>query len=144
MSLTDQERFSYQHHMRTSCYMCLTRQKVQEWIVITNGVNLVPLLQCSTWLCTSGIPNQLHILVISICTHAKPKFNFMFNVTQELLTFDSAVQCLEKVPFLFTVLLQYQLHHTTNWKGCCTFLCHTVCWYVCVKSRRYSCWCNEM
>ena len=48
--------------------MCLTREEVQKWNVIINDINLVPLLQCCTWLCTSGTPNQLHILVISICT----------------------------------------------------------------------------
>ena len=56
--------------------MCRTREKVQQWSIIINVVNL-PLSYCCTCPYTNSATIQLHILVVPICASEKYVHNLV-------------------------------------------------------------------
>ena len=70
--------------------MCLTREEVQQWSIISNVVDL-PLSHCCTCPYTNGTTTQLHILVISICASVKYVHIVVFKNFQRLKSFEQGL-----------------------------------------------------
>ena len=90
---------------------------MQQWGIISNSIDLVSLSQFCICPCTNGTTNQLHIVIVPICTCVNV---YMEDSTQQhqfqgnALTFDLVVKGQKVFLFLFATPSCYKFHHMAN------------------------------